>query len=208
MTHRGSAMQVLGLPEDRVQYRLTLARESQQKVEIGGGFPLPLPSLPAQPGAPTCRTSSQPVGPGVQETACWVLAPATFGTTSTKRWGWGWSKSEQRTNTSGVSVQQSPTFSAPGTSFVEDNVSMGQGGAGEDGFGFTSHMHILLCGPGPNGPWTRTSWWPKVKASTCSVSGERWSSYWILPQWKGWESSLGSLWSGHNPNHKGSTLVT
>ena len=80
-------MQVLELPEDRVQYRLTLARESQQKVEIGGGFPLPLPSLPAQPGAPTCKTSSQPAGPGVQETACWVLAPATFGKNSTNRWG-------------------------------------------------------------------------------------------------------------------------
>ena len=43
-------------------------------------------------------------------------------------------------------MQQSPTFLAPGTSFVEDNFSrdQGGGGAGGDGFGMIQ-AHYIYC---------------------------------------------------------------
>ena len=50
--------------------------------------------------------------------------------------------------------QQFPTFLAPGTSFMEDNFSTGQGGEG--GFGF-AHAHLLLCSLVPKRPWTETN---------------------------------------------------
>ena len=74
--------------------------------------------------------------------------------------------------------QRSPTFLAPGTSFVEDNFSTCLGGRmvqavmrvmGSDGERqMTLHSltaHLLLCGPVPNrlqtaiGPWPR-GWGP------------------------------------------------
>lgn len=69
----------------------------------------------------------------------------------------------------GVSVQRSPTFSASGTSFVEEIfpwTGVEQGRV----VSVSPATHILLCSPVPNRPWARTSRWPKVKAPTGSVS--------------------------------------
>ena len=70
--------------------------------------------------------------------------------------------------------QQSPTFLAPGTSFVEDNFSTDWGWGWGDGSGGNvsdgeqqgtadeaSLAHLLLCSPVPNRPWTRSHQRPR-----------------------------------------------
>ena len=76
--------------------------------------------------------------------------------------------------------ERSPTFLAPGTSYVEDNFSTGWGGGRvcsggnrSDGSGSNvsdgeqqmklclSPAHLLLCGPVSNRPWTHTGLRPR-----------------------------------------------
>ena len=71
--------------------------------------------------------------------------------------------------------QRSPTFLAPGTGFVEDSFSTGDGGGaggmvqevmwaiGSGRWSFTGSptAHLLLHGLVPNRPWTGTGPWPR-----------------------------------------------
>ena len=158
MTHRGSASEALVLPEGRARVGSFVLGKANR------GWTDQEDSL--RP-SPPCQLNRGPA-PAQPHRARWAASPGNrlLGLSARhlrhdqhQEVGMRVEQKQAKDRHSGVSVQRSPTLSAPGTSFVEEMfpcTGVEQGKV----VSVSPATHILLCGPVPNQPWTRTSRWP------------------------------------------------
>ena len=120
--------------------RLIRARESQQRMDRPRGLPPPLSSLPTQQGPRTCTTSLSPLGRESGKQAAGSYRPPPSARPAPRGGDEGGAKASKGPTLWRLSPTVPNLFSTR-DQFCGRNVSMHGGGAGEGGFGFTSHSH-------------------------------------------------------------------